>query len=410
MTAMIDPPASVAEPPSVGLILATVQFFFTLTWVVYVIYLPALAEQVGIPRSATLVLLMVDQLIFLFADYGCGVMADRMARLNSRFGPAVLAVTLLSAAAFTLLPWVAPTGSAPLFLALMVLWSLGSSVLRAPPMNLIGRYTARSRQPRLVALSMLGLGLASALAPYLALALKGVDPRWPFLLSSLTLAVSTVGIVAAERILQRRVAGGHSAPLKPAASGAALSVPVLQALAVALLIALAFQLHVFLNSAPLYLRLATAAELPWLMPAFWVGFNLGLWLANWCTQRWGAPWVLAVAAAAAALGASAVQAAGALGWLVAAQAATGVAWAAVLTSAFAAALAIGQGGREGRSAGALSSVLALAALSRMGLTFSGLAATAPGTVTSTALQLGPVMLWALAAGAAWMALQRHSLR
>ena len=53
------------------------------------IYLPPLAEQVGIPRRAVIWLLMVDQLLFLASDYACGVMADRMARLNGRFGPRV---------------------------------------------------------------------------------------------------------------------------------------------------------------------------------------------------------------------------------------------------------------------------------------------------------------------------------
>ena len=390
-----------AVPRRVGLFVATVQFFLALTWVVYVIYLPPLAEQVGIPRRAVIWLLMVDQLLFLAADYACGVMADRMARLNGRFGPAVLAATVLSATAFLMLPWVAPTGSAALFLVLMVLWSLSSSALRAPPLNLIGRYVPRPAQPGLVALSMLGLGLASALAPYLGLALKGVDPRLPFLLSSVALAASTLGLVAAERALQRLPNG------TPPVADPGPAVSALPALAVAVAVTLAFQLHVFLNSTPLYLRLAGAADLPWLLPAFWVGFNLGLWPASWAAQRHGAPVVLAGAALVAGLGAGAAQAAGSLGLLLAAQAITGLAWAAVLTAAFATALWLGRGGREGRFAGALSSVLALAALLRMGVVAGGAAPAAPGSAWAVALPLSPVLLWALAAAVALLLLLRR---
>lgn len=388
-------------PRRVGLTLATVQFFFALSWVAYVIYLPALAATMGIPARWVVGLLIVDQFVFLLADYACGVWSDRMARLHGRFGPAVLAGTLVSALAFLLLPWVAPTGSAPLFVALMLLWSLSSSVLRAPPLNLIGRYVPRPAQPAMVALSMLGLGLASALAPYLGLLLKGADPRWPFLLASLALVASTAGIVAAERALQ-------ALPAPPAAGSAdrpGWRVPAGLALGVALLVTLAFQQHVFLNSAPLYLRLATPAELPWLMPAFWVGFNLGLWPASLAARHWGAPVALSVAAAGAALGASAAQAGLGLGPLVIVQGLTGLAWAVLLTSAFAAALAIGRGGREGRCAGALSSVLALAALSRLLLQATGQAPAVAGTTLHGLQVIAPAALWALAAGAGLMAMR-----
>ena len=53
-----------------------------------------------------------------------------------------------------------------------LLWTATSSALRAPPLNLIGRHAAKPAQPGLVALAMLGLGLAAAVAPWLALWLK----------------------------------------------------------------------------------------------------------------------------------------------------------------------------------------------------------------------------------------------
>ncbi|HET7795143.1 MAG TPA: MFS transporter, partial [Rhizobacter sp.] len=211
---MNNAPAPAGPSTTVGVYLAVVQFFFALSWTVYVIFLPQLAAQVGIPRSAVIYVLMLDQLVFVLADYAMGVASDRAVRVLGRLGRAVLGLTLLSCMAFLALPFATPAGSAPLFLGLVVLWSVTSSALRAPPLTLVGRYAAKPQQPWLVALSMLGLGLASALAPYLSVMLRDVDPRGPFVLSSVALALATWGIVAAERAMANR-------PLPSSASSAA---------------------------------------------------------------------------------------------------------------------------------------------------------------------------------------------
>lgn len=393
-------------PPRVGLYVAVVQFFFALSWTVYVIYLPQLAAQAGIPKSAVIWLLMLDQLVFLVADYACGVASDHIANLNARLGPAVLAATGVSSLAFLLLPLLAPQGSPALFIGIMVVWTIGSSALRAPPLNIIGRYAARPSQPALVALTMFGLGLAGAVSPYLGAALKDIDPRWPFALSSTALVATTLGLVAAERALQRaRDAAPSSAPAG-AAPSQPLRLPWAPCLVAAVLAALAFQVHVFLNSTPLYLRHATAADLQHLAPVFWVGFNLGLWPASLATKRHGGIVVMGAAGVAAALAAALAVAAGSLGVLLAAQALAGLAWAAVLMSAFSAALALGHTGAEGRFSGALSSTLALSALLRMGLVAGGIAALPRDGTLRTVIDWLPAALW-LAAGVVLLGMWRR---
>lgn len=405
---------STQVPRRVGLFVGMVQLFFALTWTVYVAYLPQLAAQVGLPKSAVIQLLMLDQLVFLVADYACGVASDRLARLHGRIGPAVLAMTVASALAFVLLPLVAPMASAPVFIGLTVVWAIGSSALRAPPMNLIGRYAPKPSQPALLAMSMLGLGLASAAAPYLGAALRDIDPRVPFLLSAVALCLTTLGIVAAERALQAG-GSGHAdaravdakadacatttttatAPTPPGLGGA----PWGPWLAAAALATLAFQLHVFFNSSGLYLKHGGAANLQHLAPVFWVGFNLALWPASLATRRWGALSVMGTAALVAAGGSALAVASGGLATLVLAQALAGVAWAGVLMAAFAAALAFGHTGREGRVSGALSSVLALAALLRMGATAAGAAQWPTDGDARLALWWAPSALWLLAGAA-----------
>jgi hypothetical protein len=161
----------------------------------------------------------------------------------------------------------------------------------------------------------------------------------------------------------------------------------------AVLGALAFQVHAFLNSAPLYLRHAPPAELPSLQPVFWIGFNLLMLPAGWAAKRWGGLRVMVGACAVAAVAAALALQAGSLPLLLASQGLAGAAWAALLMSAFSAALAFGHVGREGRLSGALSSVLAFAAVCRMAV----LAVQGPGAAAQGWVAWAPVVGWAAAA-------------
>jgi hypothetical protein len=162
------------------------------------------------------------------------------------------------------------------------------------------------------------------------------------------------------------VLAGGEAPA-PVAGRAASTPQALVFVLAAVFAALAFQVHASLNSAPLYLRLASVDEMPLLAPVFWVGFNLFMLPASLATKRWGALGVMGAAGVIAAAAALAATQAGSLQVLVAAQSIAGAAWAGVLMGGFAAALDLGHTGSEGRFSGALSSVLAFAALLRMGV-------------------------------------------
>jgi len=186
---------------SIGLHLALLQLFFTLTSTVYVIFLPKFAAQVGIRPQAVIVILMLDQVIFALMDWLMGYLADRWALVIGRLSRIVAVITALSCVAFLLLPLVAPMGSEALFLALTVLWSASSSALRAPPLALLGKYASRASVPWLASLSMFGIGVAGALAPYLTVTLRETDPQLPFALASIALRIVTLGLGWAERSL-----------------------------------------------------------------------------------------------------------------------------------------------------------------------------------------------------------------
>ena len=363
--------------------LTFLQLFFALTWVVYVIYLPALAQQAGIPKTLVPMILIMDQVIFLACDWAAGVYADRVARKFGLVGGWMATVTLVSCGAFIALPFVASFAATP-FLFLTIVWSATSSALRAPPFAIVSRHTPPAGQPRIAPAYLFGLGLASAVAPYIAIDLRAMDPRIPFAVSSIGLALFAFALARAER--------GHSpepasAPPEPAL-GAAPSILLLGF--VILLFAFGYQVHFAINSAPAYVRFAAEEKLPELMPLFWVGFNLGLVPATLLVKRFGGSPMLAAGGMLGVAAFAGCARAPSLEWLMFAQVSAGVAWSLALTAAFTAALAAGKPNRQGLLTGILFSVLAAAAIARMAILLSG----KQGAVY---LENLPFIAWSLAA-------------
>ena len=367
-----------------------VQLFLALGWTVYVIFLPQLAAQAGLAKELVPWLLLADQAVFAVMDWALGTAADRMAGAMRRLGNAIAFVALVSCGAFLLLPIVAPAGSPALLVAVTLVWSATSSALRAPPLVLIGRHVPGPTQPWAAGLFMLGLGVAGALAPYLTVFLRNADPRLPFALSSIALAIATLFLV--------RAIGSAPAPA-PQTSQAGDPLrgqPVAPFLFAVALLGLGFQVHFALNSAPNYLRFAKPADLEHLMPVFWIGFNLLILPASLLTTRLGGLAAMAVGAAVGGLAAAVVSTAGSLPVVVVAQFVAGAGWGCVMMSAVAAALVMGRTGREGFVTGALMSLLAVAALTRIALVIAQVPQQAawkpvlqwlPGTMWLTAVLL-----------------------
>lgn len=349
-------------------LLSALQFFFALTWIVYVIYLPSLAADAGIDRRHVPAILMMDQVVFIACDWAAGVYADRLARLFGRIGERLAAVTLVSCGAFVALPWVAPAAGAGAFLALTVVWSATSSALRAPPLVLASRHAPASRQPWLAALFLLGMGVASALAPYLGLNLKFLKPQLPFAVASIGLAIFAIVLARAERRFEAPATAEANA-----GSRASFGALALFSLAL-LLFGIGFQVHFSINSAPAYQRLAPASELPYLMPVFWIGFNLAILPASLLPGRFGGMFVLAMGGTLGVAALFACSRAASVEALVAANLVAGAAWSVALMAAFTAALEAGRPGREGLVTGVLFSVLAGAALARIFAAWMGFAA------------------------------------
>jgi MFS family permease len=140
-----------------------------------------------------------------------------------------------------------------------------------------------------------------------------------------------------------------------------------------LLLALGIQLHYALNSAPRYRQFAPEDQLAYLMPVFWIGFNLFMFPMARLVKRIGAADALALAAASGAIATLFAAVAPDMKLLVAAQFVAGGCWGAASVAAYTAAIALGRVGREGRFLGTLFAVLAVAVALRIGAAATGIA-------------------------------------
>jgi hypothetical protein len=244
---------------------------------------------------------------------------------------------------------------------------------------------------------MLGLGVAGAVAPYLTMILTNWDPRLPFVIASVALLLTSLGLAKVEQTLAK------DTPMKERSlkmGDRQLPAPIFMFGLATVILALGFQLHVFVNSTPLFKKFDNDTST--LSQVFWVGFSIGMFPASLITKRWGG---LPVMGAAGLLGAAAIgvaETSGSLDVALIAQAAAGVAWGCILVSALAAAAALGATGHEGKTTGLLFSALALATFARMATNAAG-ALSEP--TLAPLLRWAPVLCWAIA-GVLLLALAR----
>ncbi|MGY3394968.1 MFS family permease [Bradyrhizobium sp. USDA 3311] len=367
-TAQVSTGAS-ANAARTGLYLAVLQLVFTLGWTTYVVYLPRLAADVGLAPAVVIFILMLDQAIFTIADTAMGIAADRIAPVVGRLGLFVGVLAAISCAAFVALPFVAGIGAGAQvgLIALIVVWSVTSSALRAPPLTLLGKYRARPQVPFLAALAMLGYGLAGAVSPYLGVMLREHDARLPFVISGAVLLLTALGLSRIEYDVAR-----DTSPPTPAEAAKPLGLVPIAFIVAMVALALGYQLHFAMNSAPFYLRFAKPDELQWLMPVFWIGFNIAMFPASLVVKHRGGLIVMGAAGLLGAVAIAAAELAGSLNTLIAAQFLAGAAWGCMLMSAISAALAIGSTGAEGKVTGLVFSALALGTFARMAAVAGGL--------------------------------------
>lgn len=354
------------QPPAAALAagVAWLQGLLVLSWTLYALYLPSLADRAGLARSWVPWLLLVDQLLFAAGDWAAGLYADRLRRALRAVGPRVLASALASALLLAALPAVASLASPGALAAAALLWAVSSSMLRAPVFALLGRLAPGTPRAGAVHLALAGIALASAVGPLLTRALHGVDPSAPLWLASLALVVAAWPVLR----LEPRRAVPPAAP--PVADWRALGL-----LSLAML-ALAFAVQVFSVLLPPRLTDGGAGWNALWAPLFWCGFALGLGFGPALAARVAAARrdTIALTVGAVALWLAPLADAA---WRALALVAAGLCWALVFAAALASVLRFGRDAGLSAPVGVFVSALALAAAARLWLVVTGAAAWLP---------------------------------
>ncbi|MET0068355.1 MAG: hypothetical protein ABW076_18575 [Candidatus Thiodiazotropha sp.] len=371
----------------IGLYLALIQFLFAICWLVYVIYLGDLLDQVGIGRKNLPWIILVDQMVFMLMDVMMGFNADRVARMVGRLGPWIVGINAVSCIAFAVIPMIAGFSSPTLFLLLVIVWVASASVLRAPPLVLLSRRATKPQIPGFAAMTLFGLALGAALSPYFGLWLKQQSPLLPFVVSAAALWLTTLGLVWAERKSPTVVDASADERL-PKVSSASIKLIV-----AALFLGLGFQVYTFFNTKPQFLQYVTQQELVVYLPLFWVGFNMLVFPAAAMVSRFGAMKILTTAAVTSVIGGIITAGSVSLPQLIAGQIITGAGWGLVFTAGISGALRLGSTGREGLLLGLWFSMLSLAAVLRVGMLLMGIK-TMPGL--QVMLEFLPVASWIVA--------------
>ena len=89
-----------ALPLSLVFQLAAVQCLAGVSWIAYAVDLPQLAASAGVPVQAVGWILLADLALFALADLALGRATDRALAVLRTLGPWLVAVTVISGAAF----------------------------------------------------------------------------------------------------------------------------------------------------------------------------------------------------------------------------------------------------------------------------------------------------------------------
>lgn len=345
-------------PVRLALVLTAIQCLATVSWTLYAAVLPPLLASAGLPPSARNWILLADALVFGLCDFAAGAWLDRTDRALRRVGGAVLAAMSVAALAFVALPHaVRGPAAAPLLLVTVGVWVVASGALRAPLPRLLARYASLPERPGLGTFLAVGSGLAGVLLPATLDLLHRLGATTMLALSGAALWLLVVVLFAVER-----VAGPPTPPV--VATGASSLGDCAWVVAATALAAFGSQLVAAVAMPTLLRRFVTEAEALDGAAVFGAGMALAA-IPALAVRRVGAVRVLRAASGVGAAGALGAGLAASLGALVAALAASGLAWGLTLTASLAALTRRAPVGRAARWTGAWFAAQAAAGGARL---------------------------------------------
>jgi hypothetical protein len=169
--------------------LAALQAGISLAWVVYALYIPQLLKQVGLPASAAVPLLIVENGLSVVMEPLMGGLSDRARRRMGTQLPFIAAGVIVSALLLASLPLLAGMGDrsdqvARLLTWAVITWSLAMTIFRSPALALLGQTAMSQQLPQAASLLTFAGAIAGALGVFAQSAILGLGAIATFAISS----------------------------------------------------------------------------------------------------------------------------------------------------------------------------------------------------------------------------------
>ncbi|MDY6939745.1 MAG: MFS transporter [Cyanobacteriota bacterium] len=174
--------------PVIGV--AAVQGTFTITWVIYRLYLADLLVQFGFPKEFAVTVLFVDTLLGMVGEPVMGTLSDRTKQwLGTQF-PLISIGAIVSSALFIAIPTIAILGNFTgavrwILPGAMMAWAFAMTIVRSPAISLLGQYASASALPKAASVVTLVGGIAVATAPTSSQWWLALGPGFAFALGSI---------------------------------------------------------------------------------------------------------------------------------------------------------------------------------------------------------------------------------
>lgn len=148
--------------------LAIVQTAFSLSWLVYRLYLPQLLAGFGLKGLDKLILIVEDGLNTIVEPLA-GTFSDRTKKFTGTRLPIITIGIILSSVFFIAIPAFFILGKSIalqwVFVGILILWAIAMAMFRAPVMSLLGQYSQPKELPQAATLIVFAGLFINAIRP-----------------------------------------------------------------------------------------------------------------------------------------------------------------------------------------------------------------------------------------------------
>jgi Major Facilitator Superfamily len=182
--------------------LASVSGLFTVNWMIYRTHLPGLLAQSGFVPTIAPTLLLIEALIAIALEPLAGLFSDRLHRLKGTRFSLILFGTILTVLLSIAMPFLAQVSLGKmkgLMLAVLIGWTIATTLFRSPALALLRRYAPALRLPQAASALTFAAGLAGSTTPFASKWVKSIGATPAFALGAILLLLSVLWLQRQEQ-------------------------------------------------------------------------------------------------------------------------------------------------------------------------------------------------------------------